>query len=75
MRTHIRYFVPGVFKGLIKDQPAVKKWNDIEYLKKMFGERWVYGVHYMNHPPFKAYAHDNFFSNQRGEYQMILEFF
>lgn len=32
MKTHIRYYIPGIFKNLITDQPAVKKWGDLKYL-------------------------------------------
>lgn len=63
MRTHVRYFAPGHYKKLILDQPAIKKWISIEYLKEKIGEQFIYGVHYYNNPPFHLYAHDIIFTN------------
>ena len=74
MQTHVRYFAPGHYLGLIKGQNALTKWNNIDYLKEKIGSNQVYGVHYLNKPPFHLYAHDMVFTNQRGEYQTFNKF-
>jgi hypothetical protein len=74
MRTHVRYLMPGVYNNLVAGQPALEKWADREYLKSHLGSSYVYGIHYMNEPPSSFYAHDNIFSNQRGEYQTFDKF-
>lgn len=35
--THVNPHIPLVYRGLIKDSPAIKLWND-EYLTKIFGD-------------------------------------
>lgn len=32
MSTHIRFYLPGVFRKLVVDSEAVKKWSDLKYL-------------------------------------------
>ena len=56
MRTHIRYYIPGIFRKLIIDSDAVKKWGDLNYLMENLHDTQVEGTHYVAEKEMKFYA-------------------
>ena len=73
MTTHVRKYLPGHFKQLVSDQPAIDRWNNMSYLMEKIGEEQVYGVHYLQERPFRMYA-ESLFANQKGEFSTFKEF-
>ena len=56
MQTHIRYYHPAIFRGLITDSPAVSSWGDLTYLLDKIQDHQVEGVHYAEKDEMKFYA-------------------
>ncbi len=40
MTTHVRKFLPGVYKGLVLEWPALKLWSNIKYFQDRIGSEW-----------------------------------
>ena len=74
MYKHIRKYVPGHYKQLVKDWPAISKWGDLDYLKFIIGDEIVDGIHYSTGFPFRNFAGGYVFTNQRGVYQTFPDF-
>lgn len=56
MTTHIKYYMPGVFRKLVIDSEAVKKWNDLRYLMENLKHSQVNGIHYLAEREMKFYT-------------------
>lgn len=56
MSTHIRFYLPGVFRKLVIDSEAVKKWSDLTYLMDNLGDSQVEGIHYLADKEMKFYS-------------------
>lgn len=61
MVNHIRKFIPGHFKGLVLDWPALKKWGDVQYLIDKIGDEIVEGVDYKEDYPFTYFGGGDIF--------------
>jgi len=68
MQTHIRYYVPGVYKKLVSNWPALESWKNMDYWLEKIGTEYVDGIHYLSDPPFRQFAGGAVMKNQRGEY-------
>ena len=66
--THVRLFLPGEYKGLINEWPAITKWKDTDYLTEKIGNHFVEGIHYQGFKPFRNFAGGRIFQNQRGRF-------
>lgn len=60
---HVRKYIPGVYKGLVKDWPAITKWNDTSYWLEKAGNEYVEGIHYLSDAPFRHFAGGNVLTN------------
>lgn len=68
MRSHVRYYLPGHYKGLIKDMPAFSKWGDQDYLLRLIGGEFILGTHYLLKEPFRLYMQDPTVREHQGHY-------
>lgn len=68
MRNNIRHYLPSHFKGLISEQPAVKKWHDPKYLFEKLKGVYVEAHNYLLHENLKPFAGSHVVKEQTGRF-------
>jgi hypothetical protein len=68
MKNNIRLYLPSVFKGLIKDQPAIKSWADPKYFLNKIGSKFVEAHNYLLNENLRPFAGSKIIKEQTGRY-------
>lgn len=68
MYNNIRLYLPSVFKGLIKGQPAIKKWANPDYMLKKIGNKHVEAHNYLINEMLRPFAGSKVIKEQIGRY-------